>query len=311
MLLTGSFVVAEPDEADGAAIVINGLGGSPELEENFVAWATGLTQVFTDKFPGSVYYIDGRSEPKEAILQTFDRVVAGSAQEIWLVLVGHANHDGQTFKFHMKGPDLSGEEIQSFLHSLGSRKAFVVAGTSASGVLIPELQGEHRVIVTATKSQFERQPPLFLSFFIEAARSADADRDKNGRVSLLEAFLFSRAEVEKWFQGRGLLQTEHPLLDDQGGIQLGGDAESLARPGPGGERLLAATAYFSAPSEEAYRTVEARELGSRRQEVEREIETLKLRKQQMALPAYYQELERLLIRLAELTRKIDELETTQ
>ena len=299
---------ARSRDRQGAAIVINGLGGLPEFEENFVDWATRLRLIFSDKFGEAVYYLDGRTQRKEEILKTFDRVASEGGDEVWLVLIGHANHDGKSFKFHVKGPDLTGKEIRSFLDLLGSRKVFVVAGTSASGVLISELQGENRVIVTATRNQFERQPPLFLSFFLEAAESPDADRNKNGRVSLLEAFLFSRTEVQKWFLARGLLQTEHALLDDQGEIQLGSEEEAKSDLIHTGEGMLAAATYFSSPPEEAYRTAEARELSTERQGIEREIEALKFRKQKMPVQDYCQELERLLIDLARLNEQIAELE---
>ena len=298
-------------DGQGAAIVINGLGGLPEFEENFLSWATGLKLIFSDKFGEAVYYLDGRTQRKEDILKTFDRVASQSGDEIWLVLVGHANHDGKSFKFHMKGPDLTGVEIRSFLEQLGSRKVVVVAGTSASGVLTSELGGENRVIVTATRNQFERQPPLFLSFFLEAAAAPDADRDKNGRVSLLEAFLFSRTEVQKWFLAKGLLQTEHALLDDQGEILLGSAEETKSEPIHTGEGMLAAATYFSSPPEAAYRTAEARELGLERKKTEREIEALKFRKQKMPVQDYYGELERLLVDLARLNEQIAELEKVQ
>ena len=298
-------------DRQGTAIVINGLGGLPEFEENFIDWATRLSRIFSDKFGEAVYYLDGRTQRKEEILKTFGQVASEGGEEIWLLLVGHANHDGKSFKFHMKGPDLTSQEIASFLDLLGSRKVFVVAGTSASGVLVSELRGKNRVIVTATRNQSERQPPLFLSFFLEAAASPDADRDKNGRVSLLEGFRYSRTEVQKWYLARGLLQTEHALLDDQGEIQLGSEEETKSEPMHTGEGMLAASAYFSSPPEEAYRSAEARELSKKRQGIEREIEALKFRKQKMPVQDYYQELEKLLVGLARLSERIAELENVQ
>ena len=253
----------------------------------------------------------GGHNAKEEILKTFDQVASEGSGEIWLLLIGHGNYDGKSFKFHMKGPDLTSQEIESFLGLLGSRKVFVVAGTSASGALISKLAGENRVIVTATRNETERQPPLFLSFFLEAATSPDADRDKNGRVSLLEGFLYSRTEVQKWFLAKGLLQTEHALLDDQGEIQLGSEQDASSELVHTGEGMLAAAAFFSSPPAQAYRSAEARELSKKRQGVEREIEALKFRKQKMPAQDYYQELERLLVGLARLSERIAELENLQ
>ncbi|UCF35329.1 MAG: hypothetical protein JSU96_10755, partial [Acidobacteriota bacterium] len=87
------------------------------------------------------------------------------------------------------------------------------------------------------------------------------------------------------------LQTEHPVLDDSKG-----------------QGSLAMFAYLSTPPEQAYRTLEAKQLAPERQRIEREIEDLKLRKTELTTAEYYATLERLLIELAELNEKIRILE---
>ncbi len=291
-------------------IIIHGLGGMPEYEENFVQWSERVAKLFEQDLQGTVHRIDGRSQRRDEILQLFNETASSASKEspVWLFLVGHANHDGELFKMHIRGPDLTDQDIQDFFNALGDRKTFLVAATSASGALVDKLGAANRVVVTATKNAYERQPPLFLSFFLEAATSAQADSDKNGKVSLLEAFLFSRSKVAEFFESKGRLQTEHPMLFDAARVRLTASDEEDTEGLSTGTGMLAAAAYVSAPPEQAYRSLESQQLAEERTRVEREIEDLKFRKNEIAADKYYQQLEELLVKLASISEKIAQLE---
>ena len=43
-----------------------------------------------------------------------------------------------------------------------------------------------------------------------------ADRDKNGRTSVWEAFAYASQQVRRWYEQRGQLATERALIDDNG-----------------------------------------------------------------------------------------------
>ena len=301
-----------------AAVIINGLGGMPDYEENFVSWSDKLEAIFRERLPETVFRYDGRELRAVDILEGLTAIPGRIPEggEVWIFLVGHGNYDGQQYKLHIRGPDLTGQDLAGFLATLGSRRVFVVAGSSASGALLPVLAGENRVIVTATRNERERQPPLFLSFFLEAAGSPEADTNKNGRVSLLEAFVYSQSKVAEWFSEKGRLQTEHPVLNDQGRFSLGADERGNDPPLPApdlqtGSGLLAAAAYVAAPPEQAYRSLEAQRLAQERATVEREIEDLKFRKAELPAEEYYKQLEQLLIKLAQLNSQIEQLESGQ
>ena len=290
--------------AEKVCIIVTGLGGMPEYEENFVAWGAAVEKMFRAEGNTAIYNLDGRRQERKRILHVFRQVSSLRGQgEVWLFLIGHGNYDGLRYRFHISGPDLTDENLQSFLNGLGERKAYVIAATSASGVLIRRLSKQNRVIVTATKNQFERQPPLFLTFFIEGATSARADSDKNGKISLLEGFLFARRGVASWFREAGRLQTEHPLLDDNG------DGIGAARPGwENGEGFLAAAAYLLTPSKKAYQSLQSEQLAAEKRQVERKIQELKYKKKDIPESDYYPRLEDLLIQLATLNEKIESLE---
>lgn len=291
-------------EAGRVCVIVTGLGGLPEYEKNFVSWGSAIEGIFRDQLKEKVHKLDGRTQKRTEILQLFNQVSASPSQEeVWLFLIGHGNYDGSHYKFNISGPDLTDEDLRTFLDGLKERRAYLIAATGASGILIPRLSKENRVVVSATRNQSERQPPLFLSFFIEGTTSARADTDKNGKVSLLEAFLFTQKEVASWFQQKKRLQTEHALLDDNG------DGRGTAQPNQtNGEGSLASMAYLSAPTEQAYRSLEAQQLAREKVSLERKIEDLKYQKKDLTESDYYQELQKLLVKLATLSERIRELE---
>lgn len=294
LLLSGIPLVQAADEGSEtqACAVLTGLGGIPEYVENFKNWGDSIEKVCRERGSEEVIRLDGSEARRPEILAKLEGLgKLPDGTPTWIFLIGHGTYDGRQYKFNIKGPDLTGKDLAKVLGDLGSRPTYVVLATSCAGTVADALKGPDRVIVSATRSGVERHPPLFMSFFAEAAQTAEADENKDHRVSLQEVFDYSQKQVKKWYEERGRLQTEHPVLIDAGG------AGGLAR-----------FAYLSKPPEQAYRTLEARQLAPERTRIEREIEDLKLRKQDMAAEEYYRELEKLLLQLSELNEKIHKLE---
>jgi hypothetical protein len=145
----------------------------------------------------------------------------------------------------------------------------------------------------------ERNQTEFPSYFVEAFAEDKADADKDQRVSILEAFVYARREVERFYERGRLLATEHAMLDDDG------DGTGTAAPAAtgGGDGALARTLFLGGGAEVASdegspadpRTAALRR---ERREVEQKIGALKARKEQMAAEDYDAELEKLLLELA-------------
>ncbi len=269
----------------------------PEYGANFADWATRLEEAFQGG-RSRVLRIDGSIRTREEILRAAREEVGKLSPdgEWWLILVGHGNYDGRRYKFNIKGPDLTDQDLARLLEGLDGPRAVVVAGTSSAGALVPALRGPNRVVVAATRER-ERQPPLFPRFFAEAPAAQEADRDKNDRVSLLEAFLFSRRKVSDWFEEAGRIQTEHAILDDSARVQLAkGDDDSReeVRQGTG---LLAAVCYLD-PASGPASLPEERSRAETRTRIQQQIDELKLRKGEFEEEKYYRRLEALMVELA-------------
>jgi hypothetical protein len=144
----------------------------------------------------------------------------------------------------------------------------------------------------------EQNATRFPEHFIAALANPDADADKSGRVSVLEAYEFATKLVAKQFEGKGTLATEHALLDDNGD----GAGHQTAEAGDGG---LARVTYFdSLPQQQAGGDPVLARLYEDKMRLEGDVERVKGRKTQMGEDDYYNELEKSLVELARISQTI-------
>ena len=59
------------------------------------------------------------------------------------------------------------------------------------------LKGPGRVVITATRTAFERNESKFAEQFVRGLSSNEADADKDGRTTVMESFTFAVREVAK------------------------------------------------------------------------------------------------------------------
>ena len=89
--------------------------------------------------------------------------------------------------------------------------------TSSSFQFVPALSGKNRIVIAATDSAAQKYATVFPQYFIEALdQGAKADNDKNGRLSVWEAFAYASQAVKQAFEQKGTLVTERSVIDDNG-----------------------------------------------------------------------------------------------
>ncbi len=138
---------------------------------------------------------------------------------------------------------LSAADFEALLAPFGEEQIVFVDTTSASGGFLAPLAKKNRILVTSTKSGFERNESQFGGYFVEAY-SGGADFDKNQRVSVLEAFEYARQKVDGYYAEENLLKTEHAQLDDDGDGKGIGTAADLTEQGGKKDGALAGAAYL-------------------------------------------------------------------
>ena len=311
--------VAAPGLGATHLLVVSGLGGDEVYGEAFHRWSLAvLDGALEAGLPASdlAYLaaepvrdserIDGESRAT-VIASTLREMAAraGEDGELWLVMFGHGSTRGAEPTVNLPGPDLSGGELAALLDELRVKRVVVVNASSASGDFVRLLSGPGRAIVTATRSVTERHAPVFGGFFSEAFKDGGADVDKDRRVSLLEAFEYARAAVERSFAGDQRLATEHALLDDNGD---GSGSMTPAREGDG-DGVVASRLFLGAGSARAAAlSPELARLALRKGELEDRVAELRGRKDSLDETLYLEELESLLLDLARTNAEIERLQ---
>ncbi|HEX6057735.1 MAG TPA: hypothetical protein VFZ11_01865 [Gemmatimonadaceae bacterium] len=299
-------------------LVVTGAGGEPRYADAFHESGAAIVEAAVERFgaakedvvllgerperaPGVVKGKSSKANVTAELARLASRSKAGD--RVLVVLVGHGSHQGGVTRFNIPGPDLTDRELAAALDALEGRTVGVVVATSASGEMVKTLSGPGRVVVTATKSGFEGNESIFARHFARAWTGEGADVDKDGRVSLLEAFDFARREVAREYERDGRLLTEHAVLDDDG------DGVGTAAPdGRSGDGALARRLHFAAaPAPAAGDTATAR-LRAERGDLEARLTALRARKDTMAETAYERELEQLLLAIARNGRELRERE---
>ncbi len=286
---------------DTQLLIVAGLGGEPTYAEAFRTWSSSLHAAAEkrlgipranityltespDKDPGRV---DGRAS-RDELVKAFARAATRSrpGDTLAVILFGHGSGMGEDARFNLPGPDASARDFATWLVPFDLQKVVFVNTASASGDFQKVLAAKNRVIMTSTKSSQERNESIFGKYFAEAMTGESADVDKNGRVSILEAFDAAKAQVANEYQRERRLLTEHAVLEDgaSGAVAkstfLGGSSASAA------ERAEAST-------DPALGALEAERRG-----LEDRIEALKAAKTGMPADRYERELEQLLLELA-------------
>lgn len=287
-------------------VVVAGLGGDPKSRDAFHEQATALANTaetrlgllaenvacLTENPERDPSTIDGRST-LESVAAVLARLAARArpGDRVFVILIGHGSFAADEGRFNLPGPDLTPSRLAELLAPLRDQELVVVSTASASGAFAEALKGPGRVVVTATKSGQERNQTVFGTHFVEALLGQGADVDKDGRVSLLEAYEYATREVARFYESESRLQTEHARLEDASGL-----ARRAFLQGDGSER---------AADEADSRDPALAPLYAARRELERQLEALRARKAALPPESYQQQLEALLVELALKNESID------
>ncbi len=145
--------------------------------------------------------------------------------------------------------------------------------------------------------------PLWPTIGREFARPA-TDIDHDDEISLLEAFLAASAKTEQFYREQTRLATEHAILDDNGD-KLGTGAEFFkgvravksAQGGKQADGVIASRIVLSVlPGAPKFTDAELK----RRGEIEQQLDELRAKRPTPPTEEYWNQLEQLLLQLAEL-----------
>ena len=296
-MIVGALAVARAATAQSTHIlVVTGVPGDAEHAQKFDGWAKTFIDAAKkkDAVPdANIVYLADRQATKPAVEKTIaDFAAASKANDtVIILLIGHGSFDGSVAAFNLMGPDLTAADYGTLLGTFTTQKVVFVNTASSSGAFLPAVTAPGRIIVTATKTGGERNETEFGQYFTAAFGDEAADRDRNGHVSIQEAFDYAKTKVTDAFKQKGLILTEHAILED------------------GAEGRIASSAFLGIGRSDAALNADMNDpdttaLVDERNAIQRQIEALQLQKASMDPAKYDADMEKLLTDLALKTKAI-------
>jgi hypothetical protein len=308
LAVSGVAPVAARADGDRYGVIVQGASGEAEYATLHRGWVDSLAAVMRDRFkfdPAHLFLLTetprageqrGTAENVRAVLGELAKR-AKPDDLVFVMLIGHGGGDGAAAKFNMVGPDLTPADWKALLDPIVARTV-VVDSTSSSFPFLAGLAAPNRIVVTATSSYAQRYHTYFPEAFIASLTDPAADADKNGRISLLEAFVNASRLVALHFEQSQHLATERAVLDDTGD-GVGRDATTA-----GSDGVVAGLTYLDVVETPTVSDPELQRLLVRQRELSDQVDALRRRRPSMTPEAFDQEFETLIIELALVSRDV-------
>lgn len=296
-------------KAESYHVIVCGSGGEAPYVERFDDWGKRLHAVLVEQMghaDSRVYLMtelgneaDAKSELGE-IKKIFRKIGQDVSvqDDVFVYLVGHGSYRRNIAKLNILGTDLSADHIQEWMRSWSARRVVIVNAASSSAAFVNALSGKGRIVCTSTRSAEERNATRFMEFFIQALEEGSADQNRDERISVLEICRQAASLTDTWYAGEGYLATEHAILDDNGdgkGTRLS-EMDLPLEDGKVADEvfILDILVPEGTPTDlvDAYQAAIA------------SVQDLVKRKKDLDVAAYYEDLEQLLLKAAQLNRQI-------
>ena len=216
-------------------LIIGGAAGEKSFYDAFWNATSRFHQLLTDDYgytPEQITFLFedmGASEElgivdteskREQVLAAFAELAetVQPSDQFLLFMLGHASRTGSgDLKFNLRGRDITEAEYVTLINSIPAERQILIFGFPYSGKLVPQLSKPGRIIITSNSpNEGYSLQAGFGNVFVDAFSAAANDTDRNGDISLLEAFLSLQTRTKAFYEKDGNVQSEHPHLDDNG-----------------------------------------------------------------------------------------------
>lgn len=116
-----------------------------------------------------------------------------------LFIVGHGTVTEPVGKLCLPGPDLNADELAKMLDGLLTRNVAVLNCASGGAEFLRKCARPGRVVVSAAGVEGEGIQTYFAEFLLLGYETHKADRDGNGKITVLEAFNWSAGACVDWY----------------------------------------------------------------------------------------------------------------
>jgi hypothetical protein len=227
LLLAGNRTTAGPQveaAAKSRALIIVGLPGDAEHEKLFADTARQWRDWLTDSLDFEVTVLFGRSGKPPlanapATREAIENAIADlkkslrAEDRLWVFFLGHGDYDGERASFHLPGRDLHAGDLGKLFAEIACKEQVFWLTHAVSDRFVKPLSAKGRIVIAATADEEfnETEFPQALATVIGKLRP-----DNGEKLSILDLYRRTVAEVEARFAADKRVPTEHAQLDDNG-----------------------------------------------------------------------------------------------
>ncbi len=235
ILILSTLLISTTAFAADYVLIIGGAAGEKSFYDAFWSATSRFHQLLTDEYgytseqitflfedmggSGETELVDTESK-REQVLAAFTRLAetVQPSDQFLLFMLGHASRTGRgSVKFNLPRRDITEAEYATLINSIPAERQILIFGFPYSGKLVPQLSKPGRIIITSSSpNEGYSLQAGFGNVFVDAFSAAANDTDRNGDISLLEAFLSLQTRTKDFYERDGNVQSEHPHLDDNG-----------------------------------------------------------------------------------------------
>lgn len=128
---------------------------------------------------------------------------------------GQANIVKDKLRLNLPGSDLCHDVLAEHLNAIKAKRSLIVLDCPASGFAVHSLTKRNRILIMGAHVNQPWSTRLSY-YFVPAMGDERSDYNKDGQISVLEAFRYAVMQLDDYYRQRDLIKTENPLLEDDG-----------------------------------------------------------------------------------------------
>ena len=213
-------------------LILGGVGGEKSYYDKFWSATSRFHQLLTQQYgysPEQITFLfeDQGNLPglvtgeakREPILDVFTQLAekVQPTDRFILFMIGHASRSRDGVKFNVLGRDISQQEYTDSINKITAEQQLLILGFQYSARVVRDISKAGRIILTSSSAREGYSSQVsFGDLFVDAFSESSADTNADGAISIFEAFIWMQKRTDEWYAQEGVIQAEHPHLDDNG-----------------------------------------------------------------------------------------------
>lgn len=171
--------------------------------------------VLTEK--NSISQDDPRLSTALNINRQLDKIAASitTSDRFIFYYIGQANIVSGQLRLNLPAEDITHLQLSKWLGTVKCGSMLVVLDCPGAELAVKPIAAPGRIIIAAARKD-QPYSTRFTKYFLGVMKNKENDTDKNGKISLLEAFTAVTKQIGDFYKEKQVIRTEHPLLEDNG-----------------------------------------------------------------------------------------------